>query len=638
MTPAYCFRKVSWAFFLLIGFGWPGTGDGQPVDSLAHRLQATYRDTAYVRTQAQAVWQFLQRSKFTQADSLLTKSEELANRLDDAPGKFYVLYYRALASYYQDQITKGLPYAHRALAVVNQYNLAPRERQLAMSLHGVLYFSIHRYAEALRYYLDAIRLTENHNLSYRVTPAYLGAGNVLKVMGKNKEALVYYRKALTAASREIEPRMLVLAENHLGDSLSELGEAFANEALQHYLHALPVAERSNAHGPTADLLTNIGRMYLMLNKPDKALPYLTECEKLAETDNLLDQLGTNDWVFGQVYARLGEAVRAETYLKKSLALAKQIDDAEGMRVRIQTLASFYADRGNFAKAYAYQRQKAVLNDSLFTVQDAQHAQEMITRYETQKKEQQLTLLKARADRDRLERKALLTVGVLILLLLGALTAWYLYRSRLKQALIREQMRQRIAHDLHDEVGSTLSSISLLSGLIGTQLTANNTDAAARMVQKIHTDARQTLESMDEIIWTVNPGNDSLQRVILRIQEYAQPLMEAQHIAFSLHVDPHLHDQQLPMDVRQSLYFVMKEAINNLLKYAEASEVVVQIRQKQGQLRVTIADNGRGFNPQLTDNRTGRQSMQQRAEAIGGQLLIESVPGRGTNVSLSAPFQ
>lgn len=636
MTPVYRFRTFSWVFLLLLGGS--VTAYSQSIDSLLGQLRTSARrDTSYVRTQTQAVWQLLQRSKFGQADSLLTETDKLASRIEYTPGKFNVLYYRALACYYQDQIAKGLPYAQKALALVNQYRLSPRERQLALSLHGVLYFSIHRYDEALQYYLDAIRLTETHNLTYRVTPAYLGAGNVLKVMGRNKEALVYYRKALNVAQHEVEPRMLVLAENHLGDSLSELGVGYANEALQHYLEALPVAERSNAHGPTADLLTNIGRMYLMLRKPGQALPYLKRAEQLAKADNLLDQLGANDWVIGQAYAALGQANLGETYLKESLRLARQIDDAEGMRVRIQALATFYADQGDYSKAYSYQRQKAVLNDSLFTVQTARHAQEMVTRFETQKKEQQLTLLTARADRAQLEREALITVGVLLLLLLGALAAWYLYRSRLKQALIREQMRQRIAHDLHDEIGSTLSSISLLSGLIGNQLTANNTGAATRMVQKIHADARQTLESMDEIIWSVNPGNDSLQRVILRIQEYAQPLMEAQGIIFSLHVDSQLHDRHLPMDLRQSLYFVLKEALNNLLKYAEATAVDVQIRQQYGQLKVTITDNGLGFDPQQIDNRTGRQSMRQRAEAVGGQLQIDSVPGRGTNVRLTAPL-
>lgn len=615
------------------------TAHSQVIDSLLVQLRtAPSRDTVYIRTQTQVVWRLLQRSKFSQADSLLDETGKLANRLEYAPGKFNVMYYRALACYYQDQIARGLPYAQQALALVNQYGLLPRERQLALSLHGVLYFSIHRYDEALQYYLDAIRLTETHNLTYRVTPAYLGAGNVLKVMGKNKEALVYYRKALNAARHEVEPRMLVLAENHLGDSLSDLGVAYASEALHHYLQALPVAERSNAHGPTADLLTNVGRMYLLLRKPEQALPYLEKAEQLAKQDNLLDQLGANDWVIGQVYAALGQAGLAETYLKESLRLARQIDDAEGTRVRIQALATFYADQGDYAKAYSYQRQKAELNDSLFTVQAAQHAQEMVTRFETQKKEQQLTLLQARADRDRLEREALLTVGVLILLLLGALTAWYLYRNRLKQALIREQMRQRIAHDLHDEIGSTLSSISLLSGLIGNQLTDTNTGTAARMVEKIHADARQTLESMDEIIWSINPGNDSLQRVILRIQEHAQPLMEAQGIRFLLHVDPQLHDRQLPMDLRQSLYFVLKEALNNLLKHAGATTVEIQMKQQHGQLKVTITDNGRGFDPLQTDNRTGRQSMQQRAEAIGGQLHIDSVAGHGTNVWLTAPLR
>ncbi|MBC8152711.1 MAG: tetratricopeptide repeat protein [Bacteroidetes bacterium] len=593
------------------------------------------RDTSYVLALNAYSWQLLQRSDFGRADSVLRRAAQLATRLHYDYGLQQTYYNLGLSYYYQDKSKLALPYTRKAQQLITRRHFPAKDEQMVLSLLGVIYFTLHDYDQSLRLYLGAIRLTETHRLTYRVTPAYLGVGNVLRVMHKKEEALVYYRKALLAAEQEPEKRMMVLAKNHMGDALSSLDKPRYAEALTYYQQALPIAETCGARGPLSDVLTNIGQMHLDLGHHAKAVAYLRRSEKICTEDSLTDQLGAVCWIMGRTYEVTRQYALAEQYLSKALQLARQIGDVDETRTRTQTLANFYAKTAQYQRAYQYQQQTTQLNDSLFNVQSARHAQELATQYETEKKEQQLKLLNEKSQRASVERNALLLVGTLLLLLGVAVSAWLLNRARLRRLQEAQTLRQQIAHDLHDEVGSTLSSISLLSGMVNGLIAQNRPESVERAIQKINTDARQILEAVDEIIWTINPGNDSLYRIALRLQEYAQPLMESKNIRFTFETDAALADLPVSMDVRRNLYLIGKEAINNLVKYSEATQATVRFEHRKDQLSVLIEDNGRGFDPARPNLRTGQTSMQQRAKAMGGTLTVRSAPGQGTTLELTA---
>ena len=605
------------------------------LDSLAAQLRGSARDTAYVDTQNRYGWQLLQVSGFKRADSVFRETERLSEQLDYPAGRHHMYYNRGLSLYYQDQPAKALAYVQKARELEQAYpdRIPVRHRPMVLSLTGVLYFACHNYKQSLRYYLSAIRLAEEQHVTYRITPAYLGVGNVLKVMNKPAQALTYYQKALDASRLEPEPRMRVLAENHMGDALSESATPDFPKALIHYQNALPVAERNGARGPLSDVLTNIGRVQLALGHYQQALSFLKRSEKICRSDSLKDQLGAVYWIAGQAYQALRQYALAETNLLKALHIARQIGDADETRKRMQTLAGFYQQSGRYELAYRYEHQTALLNDSLFNVQAARHTQELTTKYETAKKENQLNLLRAESAQTKLRITAILTGAILLLLLAGAVSAWLLNRSRLRRLEEAHALRQQIAQDLHDEVGSTLSSISLLSGHTDRLLSENRPETARHMVQKIYTDARQILESIDEIIWTINPGNDSLERIIQRLREYARPLMESKGIAFTFDADPSLELLPVPMDVRRNLYLISKEAINNLVKYADATEATVRFDKQHDRLVVRIDDNGKGFDTEAVSIRNGQQGMKRRAEAMDGQLTVASRAGQGTSLQL-----
>jgi ligand-binding sensor domain-containing protein/two-component sensor histidine kinase len=221
------------------------------------------------------------------------------------------------------------------------------------------------------------------------------------------------------------------------------------------------------------------------------------------------------------------------------------------------------------------------------------------------------------------------------LLLSAITliliASLAYQYRVKQLLKVERLRTRIATDLHDDIGSTLSSISILSEIMSSQIEDN--PKFADMIRKIGFNARNMLESMDDIIWAVNPSNDKFQNLGLRIREYAIPLFESKNIKFQIHFSEQLTLMHLPMDIRRNVYLIAKEAINNLVKYSECGQAEIECMEQHPYMVLKVQDYGKGFDPCASTSRNGLKNMQRRAEQIKAKLEVVSTPGKGSSIVL-----
>ena len=216
------------------------------------------------------------------------------------------------------------------------------------------------------------------------------------------------------------------------------------------------------------------------------------------------------------------------------------------------------------------------------------------------------------------------------MLLTALLFYSWYRYRLQQALQLERLRAKISTDLHDDIGSTLSSISILSNMA---LKEKNNLLNTGMLEEIKENSLLLMEKMDDIVWSINPKNDSLENLLLRIQKFATRLLEARNIDYRIEIQDDIKTIRLPMNFRQHIYLVMKEAINNLVKYADATTTVILVSYYNNYLEVTIRDNGKGFDASLPNTGNGILNMQQRAALMNADLRIESKPALGTSILL-----
>jgi two-component system sensor histidine kinase UhpB len=242
-------------------------------------------------------------------------------------------------------------------------------------------------------------------------------------------------------------------------------------------------------------------------------------------------------------------------------------------------------------------------------------------------------------------------------------------QRARRVIELEKMRNHIARDLHDDMGSALSSIHILSrmpaGGNGSSVSAEggggrggdadggrsggeteggrsggsrggdadgsrNGDARLR---KIHEHSGLILENISDIVWTINPGNDSLEKTIYKMREFAADICEPLEIAYIVSQDGEFKSIRLGPRTRRDLYLVFKEAVNNAAKYSGCSKLEASIRAEGRDIVIRVCDDGAGFDRETVRSGNGLKNMEDRAARINGRLDIESAPGKGTTVTL-----
>jgi signal transduction histidine kinase/ligand-binding sensor domain-containing protein len=222
-----------------------------------------------------------------------------------------------------------------------------------------------------------------------------------------------------------------------------------------------------------------------------------------------------------------------------------------------------------------------------------------------------------------------------IVLLTVVALYTIYRYRLAQALKLQAVRNRIAADLHDEIGSTLSSISIFSEVIEDQ-TKEQLPEVTPVIKRISDSTQNMMEAMSDIVWTINPKNDRFENIISRMQAFASEMLEAVNCKLEMHVDEKTNSLKLPMETRKNFYLVFKEAINNIAKYAQANNVQVNVYIRNATLYLSIKDDGKGFELKYNSTGNGLLNMERRAAELKGKFQIHTAPGKGTELEVWFP--
>src|SRR5688572_3782717 len=218
--------------------------------------------------------------------------------------------------------------------------------------------------------------------------------------------------------------------------------------------------------------------------------------------------------------------------------------------------------------------------------------------------------------------------ILIILVIAALL-YGIYRYRLQQVKRLQNIRNNIASDLHDDIGSTLNSISIYS-----EVAKQQAGKEIPALDMIGSNSRKIIESMSDIVWTINPENDSFEKIIVRMRSFAHHLFKAKKIEYTFEVDEKLNSIALPMQVRKNFYLVFKEAITNITKYSEASRVSVMLYEKNRIIVLGIRDDGKGIPDNAETQGNGLMSMRRRAVEMNAELSIVTGNGEGTEIELT----
>lgn len=199
----------------------------------------------------------------------------------------------------------------------------------------------------------------------------------------------------------------------------------------------------------------------------------------------------------------------------------------------------------------------------------------------------------------------------------------------------EKERSRISSDMHDEVGASLTHIAITSELLKKSLSRSGENEVHEFVEDISGTAREVIDSISEIIWAINPRNDSLDNLIAYIRQYAGKMFEVTPIRCRFNFPENIPLQTLTAEVRRNIFLVVKETLNNILKHAGAQEVQLTIDIQGNDLEISIQDNGKGFCAKdISRFGNGLINMKKRMEDIGGYFGIHSHPGEGTRITIT----
>ncbi len=239
------------------------------------------------------------------------------------------------------------------------------------------------------------------------------------------------------------------------------------------------------------------------------------------------------------------------------------------------------------------------------------------------------------------------LGLTTVSLLGAIvgSVHYVSTQRLQRQLAAlrqkealEKERARIARDIHDQVGASLTQLSLLGELV--EGDKHHPEEVVGHARQIEQTALETTRALDEIVWTVNPSNDTLDGLITYVCKYAQDYLAVAGLRYRLEAPPQLPGTPITPEVRHNVFLASKEAITNVVRHAQATAVSLRLRLEPASFTLEIEDNGRGLaglDPKAAQTRNGLRNMRKRMEDIGGAFYIGPAPERGTVVRLTAPL-
>ena len=220
-----------------------------------------------------------------------------------------------------------------------------------------------------------------------------------------------------------------------------------------------------------------------------------------------------------------------------------------------------------------------------------------------------------------------------LLIIGAIIYfWTIYN--LQQKIKIQSIRNRIARDLHDEVGADLSSVAISIRAIEKRMQNQNPTLVA-VLKDMHQTADDIIINMKDTVWMINPKNDDMEQLFEKMRGFAAKVLTLQNVSL-IYENTLTRNLKISMEQRYNAYMIFKEAVNNIVKHAQASAVKIIIEPTKEGASLTISDNGRGFDPSVLSDGNGLQNFKRRAEESFFKLSLDSAVGKGTTLNLLIP--
>ncbi len=511
-----------------------------------------------------------------------------------------------------------------------------------------------RYEEALAYAQQAVRTSERMKDTAMISLHHADISIVYHDFEDFEKGVEYGKKAYAIMDEATnkQHRYLIYANNAIGINFDDWGKA--DSALYYHFKNVDLLKKVDDSLDFAFVYNNIGNTLLKQKDFAKAKKYIFRALAINEVTQRSYNLATNYTNLATIAYELNQNSEAKDYFEKANAFAEKSESIEKIRDVVQQEAWFYKKIGDYQTALEKQEGYYKLRDSVFNKERAEMVTEMETKYETEKKERDLA--ETRANLAEAERKNLLLYGGLAVALLLALLGYLFYNQQrlknrqlkketeLKTALARietqnqlQEQRLRISRDLHDNIGAQLtfvtSSIDNLQYALG-----DENEKVTQKLSGISAFTTQTIYELRDTIWAMNKEEISVEDLQARISNFMEKAGSVRDgIDFTFIVSEDIGKELLLPSIKGiNVYRIIQEAVNNALKYAEATQISVRLEARGTDYALLVTDNGKGFDPASAASGNGLLNIKKRARELGGAATITSKVGKGTTVEVVFP--
>ncbi len=505
---------------------------------------------------------------------------------------------------------------------------------------GNNYTDLGDYRKAMTFHLHALDIFTELANKPGMSFCYGAIGDNFIKLNQFKEAKVYIEKSLGIKNELNDKKGLANGYTSLGQILEGLHQP--TEALNSYLKALTLNKELKLPVEEAKTDLDIGKFYAGEKDEKSARQYFESSAGLFKQSGDTAHLAIVNAEQANLQKKLADQQHTEKTFFNTLGTAIKVGDKNTEINNYKYLSDFYAQNKQFDRALEYREKYEIKSDSLQSRELQLQVKELEQRYNSEKQEKEITLLKKDRQLDRVtlqEQKIFRYSAVLFLLMLVIIGFLVMTRyrtvQRTKRLLEMEQMRNGIARNLHDDIGSSLSSINILSDVALKQVDGN--EHILGSLEKIKKSSYTIMESMNDIVWAINPANDPLEITILKMKEFAATILEPAGIDFKFLEEGKLNELKLSVDERKNLYLVFKEALNNIAKYSGASFIVIELQKTAHRFSMKITDNGNGFDGSKQYTGNGLKNMRSRAAEMKAVFEVISQPGTGAIVSVVLPI-
>lgn len=508
------------------------------------------------------------------------------------------------------------------------------------------------YEKSLQYFLISLNIASKYNLIHIQSSVYNNLGLLYTYKRDTLKALSYYKtNEKIARDNDLKDNLLAIHIN-VGGLIRDKNRPLA---IEHHLKAYKIAQELDDVNTQCDILINLGTIYIDeydSQKTEKALNCIKKAEKLAKILNNKDKYFYIYFNLGGIYKSQKKYSESIKYYKKALALTQKGFNEEQKSRLYKAISGYYTEVGQYKEALGYQKKHYELQDSLFSVAKSKAFDDIITKYEVDKKNLKINLLSKEKVIESNKKRGF--IGLACLLFLGIIVVIVFYRNRIRtQKIIRknelilaeqekkqlekerelkhvlgivegqDQERNRIAKEIHDGVGGELAGIKLQLSSLQSKNPEVHLNETIHQIGKVFGELRAISHNLSSNYI----ANRTLENLLGELRESYQNRGVFQIAVYCFPDDILL---ELPSDVVHHLYRIFQELLTNIEKHALAQHVSLSITQHENHINIMIEDDGIGFVANGAKG-IGIKNIEERLTSINGQMSIESVPGQGTCV-------